>query len=83
MIIDKGVESRKILETVENFGEELVESIQLFDIFEGGQIKEDKKSISFRITYRSSRETLEDDLVNKIHKNISERIIQKFNADLP
>ena len=83
MIIDKGIESRKMLETAENFDEELVENIQLFDVFEGGHNPAGKKSISFRITYRSSKETLEDDLVNHIHKSISERLIKKFNADLP
>ncbi|MEE8480055.1 MAG: phenylalanine--tRNA ligase subunit beta [Desulfobacterales bacterium] len=83
MVIDKGIELRKMLETAENIDEELVENIQFFDVFEGGPIPAGKKNISFRITYRSSKETLEDDLVNHIHKSISERLIKKFNADLP
>lgn len=82
-IIDKGIEARNILERVETYDEELVEGIHLFDVYEGDQIPLGKKSVSFRITYRSSKETLEDDVVNSIHKNISERLLKEFDATLP
>lgn len=83
LIINKNIEAFKILKSVENLDEELVDNIYLFDVFEGDPIPAGKKSISVRITYRSSNETLEDDKVNHIHKNITDRLIEDFDATLP
>ena len=83
LIINKNIEAFKILKSVEILDEELVENIHLFDVFEGDPIPAGKKSISVRITYRSSNETLEDDKVNHIHKNITGRLIEEFDATLP
>ena len=35
-----------------------------------------KKSVSFRVTYRSPGKTLEDDDVNDLHKTITERLLK-------
>ena len=42
-----------------------------------------KKSISFRITYRSLEATLEDELVNRRHQEITAAVIATFDAGLP
>jgi phenylalanyl-tRNA synthetase beta chain len=83
LIIDKDIETYKIIQSVELFQEELVENLHLFDVFEGDPIPKGKKSVSFRVTYRSSEETLEDNRVNDIHKNITARLMKAFDATLP
>lgn len=83
LIVDKNVEAFKILKSVEALNEDLVENLQLFDVFEGYPIPSGKKSISFRISYRSFHETLDDDTVNRIHQNIAERLLKEFDAILP
>ncbi|MBU4414293.1 MAG: phenylalanine--tRNA ligase subunit beta [Proteobacteria bacterium] len=83
IIIDKDLESSNLLETIKKLGEELIENFYLFDVFEGGPIPQNKKSISLRITYRSKHKTLEDNEVNYIHKNITDRLLKKFDASLP
>jgi len=83
LIINKNIEAFKILKRVENLDEELVENIYLFDVFVGDPIPAGKKSISVSITYRSSNETLEDDKINHIHKNITDRLIEDFDASVP
>jgi phenylalanyl-tRNA synthetase beta chain len=83
LVVDKNVEALKILKCVETLDEDLVESLHLFDVFEGDSIPSDKKSISFRITYRSLQETLADDKVNRIHKNIADSLLKEFDAALP
>jgi len=72
-----------ILQNVMDLNEELVENLYLFDVFEGNPIPAGRKSISFRITYRSSSETLEDNRTNNLHKSISDRLVEKFDATLP
>jgi phenylalanyl-tRNA synthetase beta chain len=60
-----------------------IERTTLFDVFKGGRIPEGKKSVSFRIVYRSAARTLSDDEVNNRHQAISASLVEKFKADLP
>jgi phenylalanyl-tRNA synthetase beta chain len=83
LIIDNDIETYKIIYSVESFQEELVENLHLFDVFAGNPIPKGKKSVSLRVTYRSSQETLEDNRVNDIHKNITARLMKTFDATLP
>jgi phenylalanyl-tRNA synthetase beta chain len=83
IIVDRGIEAQKVLEAVENNREELVERLHLFDVFEGDPIAAGKKSISFRVIYRSHDKTLEDDDVNQLHKSITAKLLKIFDATLP
>jgi len=83
IIVNKNTESGAILECIENIQEQLVENIHLFDVFTGDPIPPSKKSISIRVTYRSSKKTLEDEDVGNIHKMIADRLIKEFDAGLP
>ena len=83
LIINKDVETYKIIRYVKMLDEELVETISLFDVFEGAPIPEERKSVSLRITYRSLDETLEDVRINHIHKSMTQLLVEKFDATLP
>ena len=83
IIVDRGIETQSVLEAVDHFQEKLIENLHLFDVFEGDPIAAGKKSVSFRITYRSPGKTLEDDDVNDLHKSITERLLNLFDATLP
>jgi phenylalanyl-tRNA synthetase beta chain len=83
IIIDRGIETQTVLQTAADFNEELVEHLHLFDVFEGAPIAEGKKSVSFRVTYRSSIKTLEDQDVNELHKSITDKLLTAFEATLP
>lgn len=83
LIIDRTIEAGRILETIKQLNEKLVDGVALFDLYEGSAIPSQKKSVSFRITYRSHEETLEDDTVNVIHKSIVDKIMTEFHATLP
>jgi len=51
-----------------------VESIELFDLFQGGNVPQGKKNLSFRVTFRSPARTLNDEEVDGW--------VQKIKADL-
>ncbi len=61
----------------------LVEDVFLFDLFEGSPLAEEKKSLSFRIIYRSDAKTLTEKNIRKLHAGISSHLVESFNADLP
>ncbi|MGI9570716.1 MAG: hypothetical protein ACR2PH_13520 [Desulfobulbia bacterium] len=52
-------------------------------MFEGKPIAPGKKSVSLRVTYRSSQKTLEDEDVTPIHQSIAQRLVKLFKASLP
>ncbi|BBO76466.1 phenylalanine--tRNA ligase beta subunit [Desulfosarcina widdelii] len=83
VIVDQAVESSSLMDTVVGFGEALVEDLYLFDVFAGDPIPVGKKSVSFRIVYRSAERTLEDETVNEIHHRLTQQLITEFRATLP
>jgi phenylalanyl-tRNA synthetase beta chain len=83
LIVDLGVESGRILNRVEQMNEKLIETVHLFDVFDGKPIPSGKKSISFRIVYRSSDRTLEDEEINRFHQEITGNLLKEFKALLP
>ena len=74
LIVNRAIESAAILNIVQGLGIELIESVTLFDVYQGKQIDKKEKAISIRISYRSKERTLTDDEVNKIHEEIIEEI---------
>jgi phenylalanyl-tRNA synthetase beta chain len=81
--VDSGHETQKIVTAAQEQPEELVESFSLLNVFEGKPIAPGKKSVSLRVTYRSSQKTLEDEDVAPIHQSIAERLVKQFKASLP
>jgi phenylalanyl-tRNA synthetase beta chain len=83
LIVDQEIEAQDLIATVKSMDQPLLEEIQIFDVYQGKPVPENRKSISLRLTYRSARETLEDEAVNQIHKEITGRLVASFKADLP
>jgi len=83
LIVDQHVESGRMVEYVKHAGHQLIETVYLFDVFEGDPIPAGKKSISFRLVYRSAEKTLEDEAVNVIHHQLTSQLIGEFDAALP
>jgi phenylalanyl-tRNA synthetase beta chain len=83
IIIDSNIEARELISNIEACNEKLLETILLFDIYEGKPVPEGKKSVSLRLTYRSTDRTLEDDFINMLHKDISGKLIKAFDAAVP
>ena len=83
LILDEDTEARLILDRLKDMNEPLVERVALFDVFTGSPVAEGKKSLSFRITYRSHEKTLEDESVNRLHQKISKALLEEFDAVLP
>ena len=53
-----------------------LENVSLFDIYEGAQIPQGKKSVAFNITLRSKEATLTDEQV----ETIMNKVISKLSA---
>jgi len=73
-LIDRDVEAETILNLARAEKEELLEKMEIFDVYIGKSIPDNMKSIALRFTYRSVGRTLTDEEVGRIHGRIVERI---------
>lgn len=64
MLMKKEILVGQVEEIIEKKGGKLVESYQLFDLYEGSQIAEGYKSVAYSIVFRAADHTLEDKEVN-------------------
>jgi len=78
-VVDKGTSLNSYYEIVRDCAGDLVEEVEKTDEYENDEkFGSDKKSYTFRITYRSPERTLTNDEVN----NIQEEIIKKTEEEL-
>ncbi len=65
MLVDDDVKAADIESIIRRAGGNLLEELNLFDIYKGSQIPEGKKSVAYSAVYRADR-TLKDEEINKI-----------------
>lgn len=82
LLCDDSILVAEIEETIRKAGGNLVEKVQLFDIYKGAQIPEGKKSIAYAIAYRDEKKTLEDKDIAKVHDKILKALEHKLGAVL-
>lgn len=65
LVVDEDVPAERVRAIVEEGAGELIESVELFDIFRGEQLGDGKKSLAFQLLFRAADRTLTDDEVNE------------------
>ncbi len=70
MVVPKEIMAGQIEAIIAQRGGKILESYQLFDIYEGDQIKEGYKSVAYSITFRAKDRTLEEADVTAAMKKI-------------
>ena len=70
MVVPKSVLAGDIEKMLEQRGGKILESYQLFDVYEGSQIKEGYKSMAYSIVFRDHDRTLEEADITAVMKKI-------------
>jgi phenylalanyl-tRNA synthetase beta chain len=70
MVVPKEIMVGQIEAMITQRGGKILESLSLFDIYEGSQIKEGYKSVAYNITFRAKDRTLNEDDINGAMKKI-------------
>ncbi len=79
-VIDAEVLSYNIEKELKNI--QYVEQVKLFDVYQGKQIEENKKSMAYSILLRSDKKTLEENEITETMNKVLECIENKFNAKI-
>jgi len=85
MIVPERLSHVEILRAIQEPAEPLLESVQLFDLFEienGVNATASGKSLAYRLTYRAKNRTLTNEEVTTVHAKIRERLKRELEATL-
>lgn len=78
IVLDKATEADAVVASVKKNGGSLVTNINIFDVYEGTGLPENKKSIALSVTMQAVERTLEDADIT----SVSDSIVKGLEADL-
>lgn len=81
-IVPKSLTAIEIEKVIKHAGSRLLTNIEVFDIYEGDKIDNDKKSIAFNLTFEDLNKTLTDEEVTEIFNKIISEVENKLPAKL-
>ena len=80
-MIDRDAQHADVLAKLDNVSP-LVVNVELFDVYQGEHVPEGKKSMAYRIVYRSNERTLETNEVDAEHNKVREMLQKTFGAEV-
>jgi len=80
LLVPQSISAGELLDAVAGSREKLVEHCEIFDVYEGDNIKEGFKSVAITVVYRSETKTLTEKQVEKAHQKIVEKLTKKFGG---
>ena len=81
-VVDKNIISKDIEKVIKNAGGSLLTDIEVFDVYTGSNVADDKKSIAYSLTFNDSKKTLTDEEVNNLMEKVIENVSKKFSAEI-
>jgi phenylalanyl-tRNA synthetase beta chain len=82
LVVDRDVSAARVIAAIRESAQPLLESVEVFDVYEGGTIAPGKKSMALACRYRGKDRTLTDEEVNRTHGELIERVRRGLGAEL-
>lgn len=82
VVVGEDVPAGDLEAAITEAGGDMVESVRLFDRYEGEPIPKGKLSLAFSVTYRIPDRTLTDPEVDRAHEAITNALATRFDATL-
>ena len=74
VVVPSTVSAEQVVEVVKSSGGKYLQAASVFDVFEGEQIGEGKKSLAIRLTYSAPDRTLTDKETEKARRSITNKL---------
>ena len=81
-LVNKDVNAQDLINAISEVDQNLISNIRVFDVYEGGNIPENQKSIAISVTIQSLEKTLNDSDLENINKLIIETVEKKTGAKI-
>lgn len=77
LLVEANTKVEEVINEIENAAGELLEDVDLFDIYEGEDLSEEQKSLAFHLIWQSDERNLTDAEVSKLMEKIIKAIEEK------
>ena len=81
-IIDKSFDTQELVNIIFSADREFIKDVNIFDVYDGEKIPNDKKSIALNVTIQSMNKPLNDTDLEKINKSIIDHVENKTGAKI-
>ena len=82
ILIDKNISSDEIAKAIKKAAGSLLTNTEIFDVYEGKNIPEGKRSIAYSLSFGANDRTLTDEEINNIMNKVIENLQNKMGAEL-
>ena len=82
VVVDKNITSEEIATLIKKSGGSSLSKIEVFDVYTGKGIEENKKSIAYSLTFEKMDRTLTDEEINECLEKIIDMVSKKIGAEL-
>ncbi|MDO5454082.1 MAG: phenylalanine--tRNA ligase subunit beta [Corynebacterium sp.] len=82
LVVDEAVPAEDVRAAIEEGAGDLLEVVELFDVFRGDQVGEGKKSLAFQLLFRAADRTLTDEEANERRLAAAEAAKEKLGAQM-
>ncbi|MNF12108.1 Phenylalanine--tRNA ligase beta subunit [compost metagenome] len=76
------MEAGALIQAIQATAGELLTAIQVFDVFTGSKLGDNKKSVAISMVYRHKDRTLTEEDITTVHDRVLEVLEQTFAAEL-
>lgn len=80
LVLSNKIDADRISARIKEIGGDLVERVELFDVYQGEQVGPEMRSMAFSITYRSKEKTMNDQEVNQLQTKLLQELNSEFGA---
>ena len=82
ILVDRDVPAADLRGAIVAAGGELLHDVELFDVYTGENVADDKKSLAYALTFVDVEKTLVDEDINAAVENITAALADQFNAEI-
>jgi phenylalanyl-tRNA synthetase beta chain len=82
VVVTRDVAAATVVEQARRAGGKLVQSVRVFDVYEGDQVPPDSRSLALRVVMRSPDRTLNDKDIAGVRAKILKALEREFQAEL-
>lgn len=82
LLVDNQITHSQLEEVISENGGEWLQNIRLFDLYEGDNIEDGKKSMAYSLYYANPNATLKEHEVNTDFDRVKEALVEAFNVEI-
>ena len=81
-ILEKEIDVSEVIKTIKKASTNILQNIEVFDVYEGENVENNKKSVAFSLTFNGTDRTLTDEEVMQLFNKIIDKVVVTHHAEL-